>query len=112
MQQLTAQIPEAELFLQSAFDKGEAARGLVQKLLLLLDDYGKNELQAVIKIALEQQTPRLSSLAWLLKKRNAASKQKPPLPLTLGHRPELTELVINPQDPEVYDELFRSDDDE
>jgi len=111
MQQLTAQIPEAELFLQGAFDKGDSARGLVQKLLLLLDDYGNNELRAAIQLALERQTPRLSSLAWLLKKRRAASNQKRPLPLTLGHRPELTELVIQPQDPEVYDELFRSDDD-
>jgi len=112
MQQLAAQLPEAELFLESAFDKGESPRGLVPKLLLLLDDYGKNELRDAIQIALERHTPRLSSLAWLLKKRRAASKQKRPLPLTLGHRPELTELVIHPQDPEVYDELFRSDESE
>ena len=86
--------------------------GRVRKLLLLLDDYGKSELRAAIRLALKRHTPRLSSLAWLLKKRRAASKQKRPLPLTLGHRPELTELVIQPQDPEVYDELFRSDESE
>ena len=35
MQQLTAQIPEAELFLQGAFDKGEQVRagGSVEKAL-------------------------------------------------------------------------------
>jgi hypothetical protein len=112
MQQLAAQLPEAERFLESAFDKGESPRGLVQKLLLLLDDYGKNELRAVIHLALERNSPRLSSLAWLLKKRHSASKLKRPLPLTLGHRPELTEIVIQPQDPEVYDELFRNDESE
>ncbi len=112
MQQLAARLPEAEHFIECAFNKGESPRGLVRKLLLLLDDYGKSELRAAIRLALERHTPRLSSLAWLLKKRRAASKQKRPLPLTLGHRPELTELVIQPQDPEVYDELFRSDESE
>jgi len=112
MQQLAAQLPEAERFLESAFDKGESPRKLVQKLLLLLDDYGKNELRAVIHLALERNSPRLSSLAWLLKKRRSASNLKRPLPLTLGHRPELTEIVIQPQDPEVYDELFRNDESE
>lgn len=112
MEQLAAHIPEAKLFLESAFDKGESPRGLVRKLLLLMDDYGKKELRVAIRLALEQQTPRLSSVAWLLKKHHIASKRKPPLPVTLGHRPELTELVIQPQDPEVYDELSRSDDSE
>jgi len=32
------------------------------------------------------------------------------LPITLGHRPELTELVIPTQDPEVYDGLVPSND--
>ena len=112
MQQLTAQLPEAQLFVEKAFDKGESPRGLVRKLLLLLDDYGTNELRDAIRIALEQQTPRLSSVAWLLKKSHVASKRKRSLPITLGHRPELTELTLKPQDPEIYDELFHSDDNE
>jgi len=110
MQQLTAQLPEAELFLQRAFEKGESPRGLVQKLLLLLEDYGNKELRAAVQLALERQTPRLSSLAWLLRKRRSASKVRRPLPITLGHRPELTELVIPTQDPEVYDGLVPSND--
>lgn len=112
MQQLTTQLPEARLFVEKAFDKGESPRGLVRKLLLLLDDYGTNELRDAIRIALEQQTPRLSSVAWLLKKSHVASKRKRSLPITLGHRPELTELTLKPQDPEIYDELFHSDDNE
>lgn len=112
MEQLAARLPEAKLFVERAFDKGESPRGLVRKLLLLLDDYGKDELRAAMRLALERQTPRLSSLAWLLKKHRNKSRQKRPLPLTLGHRPELTELVVQPQDPEVYDELFSSHDSE
>lgn len=111
MEQLRAIVPEAEHFVRDAFQKGESPRGLVQKLLMLLDDYGKDELRDAIRVALERRSPRLSSLAWLLNQHRRASKQRRPLPLQLGHRPELTEVFIKPHDPEVYDELFNDDDD-
>ena len=84
--------------------------GFVHKLLLLIGRLWKSELRDAIRLALERETPRLSSVAWLLKKHNAAAKQKRPFPLTLSHRPELTELVIQPRT-RRYGELFRSDDD-
>ncbi|HSF20195.1 MAG TPA: IS21 family transposase [Vicinamibacteria bacterium] len=111
MEQLRTLVPEAERFVQDAFEKGESPRGLVQKLLMLLDDYGKDEVRDAIRVALERQSPRLSSLAWLLNQRRRTSNQKRPLPLQLGHRPELTEVFIEPHDPEVYDELFDDDHD-
>lgn len=112
IERLTALVPEAERFLHQAFEKGESVRGLTQKLLLLLDDYGKHELRQAIQTALERQTPRLSSVAFLLRKRRISSKHKPPLPVQLHYRPDLAELYIQPHPPEVYDELFESNPDE
>ena len=105
IERLTALVPETKLFLDQAFEKGEPLRALTQKLSLLLDDYGKDELRQAIQTALERQTPRLSSVAFLLNKRRVASTKKPPLPVLLGHRPDLAEIHIQPHSPEVYDEL-------
>lgn len=106
---LKAVLPEAHLFLDKAFEKGESPRGLVSKLLLLLDDYGKHELRDAIQVVLERNTPRLSSLAFVLKKRRAHTRQRAPIPVQLHHRPDLAELYIEPPSPELYDQLSRND---
>jgi transposase len=104
---LGALLPETHLFLEKAFEKGESPRGVVPKLLLLLDDYGQHELRAAIQVVLEHNTPRLSSLAFVLRKRHTATKQSSPLPVQLDHRPELAQLYIEPPSAELYDQLSR-----
>lgn len=89
---LQALLPEAQLFLEKAFEKGESPRGIVPRRLLLLDDYGPHELRAAIQVVLERNTPRLSSLAFVLKKRHTARKQSSRFPVQLDHRPELADL--------------------
>jgi transposase len=112
LERLTDLVPAAETFLRQAFDKGESARNLTQKLLLLLDDYGKDDLQLAIETALERNTPRLSSVAFVLNNRRTASTKKPPLPVQLEHRPDLAEIYVKPHSPEVYDELSESNSDQ
>jgi hypothetical protein len=107
-ERLTDLVPAVETFVQQAFEKGETARNLTQKLLLLLDDYGKDDLQLAIQTALERQTPRLSSVAFVLKNRRIASTKRPKLPVQLEHRPDLAEIYVKPHSPEVYDELSES----
>ncbi len=108
-QRLKAAIPHAERFLHQAFQKGDSPSLVVRKLLLLLDDYGKDELHHAMKLALERGTPRLASVAWLLKKQRTAASRKKPLPLQLHHRPELAELFVPTPSAEVYDELSKSE---
>lgn len=109
---LMAAVPEAQAFVQAAFAKGENAGSTTLKLTRLLDDYGARALQAAVIEALERDTPRISSVAYLLERRRRAAKSRPPLPVDLSRRPDLADLVVRPHEAEIYDELSRPDDDE
>jgi transposase len=109
---LTAAVPETQAFLQAAFAKGENAGSTTLKLLRLLDDYGAKALRATLIEALQRDTPRISSVAYLLERRRRAQKTSPPLPVDLSRRPDLADLVVRPHEAEIYDELSRSDDDQ
>jgi hypothetical protein len=108
---LTAAVPQAQAFLQAAFAKGENAGSTTLKLLRLLDDYGAKALEDALVEALERDTPRMSSVAYLLERRRRAEKTRAPLPVDLSRRPDLADLVVRPHEAEIYDELSRPDDD-
>jgi transposase len=109
---LTAAVPEVQAFLQAAFAKGENVGSTTLKLLRLLDDYGAPALRAALKEALARDTPRMSSVAYLLERRRRAAKSRPPLPVDLSRRPDLADLVVRPHEAEIYDELSRRDHDQ
>ena len=68
-------VPEAEAFLDAGFERGESAALLTQKLLLLLDDWGARELRAAVRQALDKQTPRVSSVAYILRSVSTTLRQ-------------------------------------
>jgi transposase len=109
---LLAAAPEIEALLQAVCDRGESTGRRTAQLLLLLDDYGPSELRAAVREALERQTPRVSSVAYILARRHRAARHRPPLPVQLDRRPDLQDLHVQPPDPEIYDELTRDDDPE
>lgn len=109
---LTLAIPEAEEFLQAAFERGESAARQSGQLLKLLDAYGAEELRFALLEALKRDTPRASSVAFLLKKRERLREQVRPLPVDLSRRPELAQVDIQTPDLESYDELTNPDSEE
>ena len=102
---LLAVVPEVEELLEAAFSRGEPVGAQTAELVRLLDDYGSSELRATVREALDRETPRASSVAYLLHQRSRRRRQRPPLPVRMTQRPELEDLHIQPHDPEVYDEL-------
>jgi transposase len=102
---LLAVAPEVEILLEAALARGESIGTQTTALTHLLDDYGPAELRAAVREALERETPRASSVAYLLNRRRRRQRQRPPLPVRLTQRPELEDLHVQPHDPEVYDEL-------
>ena len=74
----------------------------------LLEQYGATALRRAIVEALERNTPRASSVAFLLRRQPRAT----PLSLDLSHHPQAQALDIRPQDLETYDELARTQDDD
>lgn len=109
---LTTAVPQAQAFIQAAFAKGENAGSTTLKLSRLLDDYGAKALEDALVEALERDTPRMSSVAYLLEKHRRAHGSRPPLPVNLSRRPDLADLVVRPHQAETYDELSRTHDDD
>lgn len=107
---LATLVPESQAFLQAAFERGESARRLTAQLLRLLDDYGAQELAAAIREALDRNTPRLSSVAFILARRHRQQRQRVPLPVNLSRRPDLENLTVSNPSLEVYDELSQDRD--
>jgi hypothetical protein len=102
---LAALVPESQAFLQAAFERGESAARLTAQLLRLLDDYGAEELTAALREALDHNTPRLSSVAFILARRHRQRRQRTPLAVNLSRRPDLENLTVSNPTLEAYDDL-------
>jgi len=109
---LAALVPESQAFLQAAFERGESAARLTAPLLRLLDDYGVAELSAALREALQQQTPRLSSVAFILARRHRQRRQRTPLAVNLSRRPDLENLTVSNPSLEAYDDLTQDPDED
>src|SRR5580704_8028557 len=104
-------VPESKTLLDLAFTHGESAGVQTAQLMKLLDQYGAAALRRAIAEALQRNTPRASSVAFLLRRQPRST----PLSLDLSHHPQAQALDIRPHDLETYDELARTgadDDDE
>ena len=97
-------VPHIERFLESAFERGESISRLTTRLIVLLDDYGAKELAAAVGEALERNTPRAASVAFILARRHRSSNRTL-LPVDLSRHPELADLSVPIHQLEVYDEL-------
>ncbi len=97
-------VPNIEQFLESAFERGESISRLTAQLIGLLDDYGAKELAAAVAEALERNTPRAASVAFILARRHR-SASRAILPVDLSRHPELADLSVPTHQLEVYDEL-------
>ena len=62
--------------------------------------------------ALERNTPRASSVAFLLRKQQRSAKSAAPLAVDLSRHPEAQSIDVGPHDLETYDELARKQDDD
>jgi len=94
-------VPESKTFLDQAFQLGESAGAQTSQLLKLLEQYGATALRRAIVEALERNTPRASSVAFLLRRQARSTA----VALDLSHHPQAQSLDIRPHDLETYDEL-------
>ena len=97
-------VPESKTLLDLAFAQGESAGNQTGQLLKLLDEYGPAALRRAIVEALERNTPRACSVAWLLRRQ----PRRPRVALDLSSHPEAQTVDVRPHDLETYDELART----
>jgi len=107
---LAQAVPESETLLDLAFSQGESAGSQTAQLLKLLDLYGAAALRNAVREALERNTPRASSVAFLLRRQQRTSA--PRLAVDLSRHPEAQSIEVRPHDLETYDELARNRDDD
>ena len=107
---LAQAVPESETLLDLAFARGESAGSQTTQLLKLLDLYGAPALRRAIREALERDTPRASSVAFLLRKRQQVAPSSGPLAVDISQHPEVQDIDVRPHNLETYDDLARHDD--
>jgi transposase len=107
---LAQAVPESKTLLDLAFSQGESAGSQTAQLLKLLDLYGAAAWRNAIREALERNTPRASSVAFLLRRQLRSTA--PRLAVDLSRHPEAQSIDVRPHDLETYDELARNRDDE
>jgi transposase len=108
---LAQAVPESELLLDLAFAHGESAGAQTSQLIKLLDQYGAAALRSAIREALERNTPRASSVAFLLRKQQRSAAARRRLSIDLSRYPEAQFIHVRPHDLETYDELIHPSDD-
>lgn len=101
-------VPESKTLLDLAFAQGESAGTQTTQLLKLLQEFGATALRRAVVEALERNTPRASSIAFLLRRRPRRAQAS----LDLSRHPEAQSVDIKPHDLEIYDELTRHQDDD
>ena len=99
-------VPGSKTLLDLAFAQGESAGAQTAQLMKLLDQYGAAAFRCAIAEALQRNTPRASSVAFLLRRQPRTA----PLGLDLSHHPQAQALDIRPHELETYDELARTQD--
>ena len=103
-------VPESRELLDAAFRGGESITRQIKMLTGLLDDYGAAELRVAVAEALARQTPRASSVAFILSRRRRSSGLNT-VGVDLSRRPDLADLSVPTHQLEVYDELSEGDTD-
>jgi transposase len=98
-------VPESRELLDLAFAQGESAGTQTAQLTKLLETHGAAALRRAIQEALARNTPRASSVAFLLRRQPRSA----PAALDLSRHPHLATLHVRPQDLETYDQLARHD---
>jgi len=104
-------IPRAEEFLATAFQRGESVARLTRQLLLLIDLYGGDEVNAAVAEALEKSTASVSSLNYILNRRHRNRRARL-ASVDLSRHPHLADLAVPTHKLEEYDELAKDTDDE
>jgi transposase len=103
-------VPESRQLLDAAFGRGESITRQIRMLTGLLDDYGAAEVRFAVREALARQTPRASSVAFILSQRRRSSSLHT-VPVDLSRHPEFADLSVPTHQLEVYDELSEIDND-
>ena len=102
---LKAAVPVAQEFVEILSDRGENPGGIVNSLLNLLEIYGRKNLEEAITEVVIQDTPRLKSIHFVLKRLDAASKKPLSVPAQIASNSKTQNVTVEYHTPKRYDEI-------
>jgi transposase len=105
---LEQMVPESKTLLDLAFAQGESAARQATQLIKLLDEFGPTALRRAVLEALQRNTPRACSVAFLLRRQPRQMR----LAIDLSRHPEAQAIDVRPHNLEIYDELAHREDDD
>jgi transposase len=108
---LLAVLPGAEAFFEKVLEREVPLAQATAQLTRLLDEYGAVQTNAALEIALQRDTPSLSSLALWLEQERRRQHPVPRIPLRLPDRPGVRDLHVTPHNLETYDALTKNSND-
>lgn len=100
-------VPQMDELLRLLALRGENLGINVQRLSLLLHQYGVDEFTTAVAEAVARETPRSSSVASILVRRGHARREPPTLPLRLPDDARVRDLRVATHDLATYDTLSK-----
>jgi transposase len=104
--------PACQTLLLRAAERGDNLGTITVTLMRLLERYGAAELQAAIIEALERDVPHPNAVRLALERRRELRNQPPPVALNLPAHVLAKDVVVQPHNLNVYDQLKEPSDDE
>jgi hypothetical protein len=104
--------PASKILLLRAAERGDNLGTITVTLTKLLERYGAAELQAAIIEALERDVPHPNAVRLALERRRELRNQPPPVALNLPAHVLAKDVVVQPHNLDIYDQLKEPSDDE
>ena len=105
-------VPRAEELLCILAQRQRHLVSAVDRLVEMLDAYGREELCVAVAEALEQGTPHPEGVRLILDRRCHDRHEPPPMPVPLPDDPKVRDLAVTPHPLEDYDLDHKTEDDD
>jgi len=107
MGRLTHVAPSTRALLERLAERGKNLGNATARLLLLLDTYGTEALEAAVREVLERDVPHVHAVRQVLERERRARGLPPALPLALPDDPRVRDLRVRPHSLGTYDAIAR-----
>lgn len=105
LDRLAKAVPSSQTLLNQAADRGNRLASIVSQLLIMLDDYGSDELEIAVAEALQQDVPHPNAVRQVLEARRERRNQPSPIAITLPMGLKAKNVTVRTASLAAYDQI-------